>query len=69
MYPKHWEVELIIYHPVQKVSDFIFSRKNQWWQVGKSDHSGGGDLHEHVWFVAASPGASFSPRQLVCEVL
>jgi hypothetical protein len=26
--------------PVQKVSGFIFSRKNQSWQVGKSDHSG-----------------------------
>jgi hypothetical protein len=28
--------------PVQKVSDFIFSQKNQSRQVGKSHHSGGG---------------------------
>jgi hypothetical protein len=33
---------ILKYHPVQKVSDFIFSRKNQWRQVGKSDHSHGG---------------------------
>jgi hypothetical protein len=31
--------------PVRKVSDFIFSQKNQ---VGKSDHSGGRDLHAHA---------------------
>jgi hypothetical protein len=28
-----------------------------------------GDLHVHAWFFAAPPSASFSPRQLVCEVL
>jgi hypothetical protein len=55
--------------PIQKVSDFIFSQKNQWRQVGKSDHSGGGDLYAHVWFVVALPSVSFSPRQLVYEVL
>jgi hypothetical protein len=55
--------------PVQKVFDFyFFSEKpvsagwhiwSQWW---------GGPSCAY-WFVAASPGASFSRRQLVCEVL
>jgi hypothetical protein len=42
-------------------------------QVGKSDHSGWGGGGEAVMrmrdLFAASPGAAFSPRQLVCEVL
>jgi hypothetical protein len=32
---------------------------SKWW----------GDLHAHTWFVATSPGVSFSPKQLVSEVL
>jgi hypothetical protein len=64
----HYHSDLV-YYPVQKVSNFIFSRKNPWQQVGKSDHIGEGDLHAHVWFFAASPGVSFSPTQLVCDVL
>jgi hypothetical protein len=31
--------------------------------------SGGGNLHAHALFVVALPSVSFSPRQLVCEVL
>jgi hypothetical protein len=53
--------------PVQKVSDFIFPGKISDSRLANLITVV--DLHAHVRFVAASPGASFSPRQLVCEVL
>jgi hypothetical protein len=57
-----------VYLPVQNVSDFIFSRKNQWRQVGKSDHSGGGTFMS-MRDLLRPPGASFSLIQLVCKGL